>query len=85
MVRKELARQGYRATDGEVGELVRAAIRGIVSRAGRDSYWDKNAGKLRGIALFGAQATIPRERRRRSLTSIEADDSITPLGPDGDS
>ncbi len=28
VVRKELARQGYRATDGEVGELVRAAIRG---------------------------------------------------------
>jgi hypothetical protein len=28
VVRKELGRQGYRATDAEVGELVRAAIRG---------------------------------------------------------
>jgi hypothetical protein len=35
VVRKELGRQGYRATDGDVGELVRAAIRGIVSRGRR--------------------------------------------------
>jgi hypothetical protein len=28
VVRKDLGRQGYRATDGEEGELVRAATRG---------------------------------------------------------
>jgi hypothetical protein len=45
VVRKELGRQGYRATDGEVGEFVRAAICGGLS-VGRNL--DDHPGTTRG-------------------------------------